>query len=281
MEQDLAYLRHLAALGAGDLHPFGAAGTGALIRALELRPGCRVLEVGCGAGRTLARLRSLGVAADGLDLLRPMLRAARRGSPRLRLVRASAGALPLRNECYDRVCMESVIGFQGEADARAILREILRVLKPGGLCVAAEAVWKPGVTPGAAGRIHRSCLEDFGLCQASEQPWCWSDWAREMRSAGFQVIAASPLAPGTVAATPLLQRVAARLLREARLLASRRLRADHARFQRMLKRHAGEGELIEARLFVLRRPPHGLSDPGPRQALWRSAPSCSPEPLRE
>jgi SAM-dependent methyltransferase len=91
-------------------------------RALELGPRARVLDLCCGRGR---HLRELG--AVGIDLRRESLR----GLP---AACAEMRALPIRGGTLDAVVsMFSSFGYleSDEEDAR-VLREIARVLRPGG-----------------------------------------------------------------------------------------------------------------------------------------------------
>jgi SAM-dependent methyltransferase len=102
----------------------------------------RVLDLACGSGiyaRPFARSAGAGRVA-GLDLSRPMLRyAARRsraeGLANLDLVRGTALALPFRSEVFENVnCCGALHLFP---DVPKALREIHRVLRPGGRLTAA------------------------------------------------------------------------------------------------------------------------------------------------
>jgi SAM-dependent methyltransferase len=95
-----------------------------------LAPGMRVLDVGCGNGTYLRRLRGRQVRAAGCDLSMGMLRAA----PHRALLNADAAALPLRDGAVDAVIAANVLDLVPER-ART-LREVRRVLVPGGVCVA-------------------------------------------------------------------------------------------------------------------------------------------------
>jgi ubiquinone/menaquinone biosynthesis C-methylase UbiE len=265
------YLSHLAELGATNLHPHGSAATDRLIDCLDLRSGQQVLEIGCGTGETLVRVAlARDVRVSGVDVLPEMLRAAR---GRLRLMRLQGRAsaaevrtgapLPFPDVSYHRVFTESVLGFQDAVSARMLLAEVFRVLRPGGRYVANEAVWKPSVSDDVVASVYRTCLADFGLCQSSEQNWSLEDWLHAMRAAGFQIVSADRLA-GCEA-----NRGRPRGLLQTRLLPSRiftayyriktafspRLMRRRVTYRRRLRRHTGDGQLIEAHLFVLEKPP--------------------------
>ena len=77
-QMDLRFLVHLAGTGATEIHPLGSAATTALIEQLKLRPGLRLLDVGCGTGGTMVRLTKYKPARiDGVDVTPAMLRVAR------------------------------------------------------------------------------------------------------------------------------------------------------------------------------------------------------------
>jgi SAM-dependent methyltransferase len=107
------------------------------VRELGLRTGEAVLEVGCGHGRTLREFATSGPAflagVDGSDV---MVRLARRrlrkwiegGSAEVSL--ATSAALPYPDARFDAAFAVHVVYFW--TDALVDLREIRRVLRPGG-----------------------------------------------------------------------------------------------------------------------------------------------------
>lgn len=97
--------------------------------------GERVLELGCGAAAGARWLATAGAAAVGLDLSAGMLRHAAAGGERsgvrVPLVQADALALPFRDGCFDTVATAfGAVPFV--ADSAALMREVARVLRPGG-----------------------------------------------------------------------------------------------------------------------------------------------------
>jgi len=102
-------------------------------RFLELlepaRASGRLLEVGCGQGLFLERARQRGWQASGVEILEPVaLRARERG------LEVFLGTLPearLPAESFDVVVMREVI--EHVVEPVALLREVQRVLRPGGL----------------------------------------------------------------------------------------------------------------------------------------------------
>ncbi|WP_114950821.1 class I SAM-dependent methyltransferase [Sphingosinicella terrae] len=101
---------------------------------LEVGRGDVVLEVGFGGGDLLARLlRVTDGEVVGVDLSEAMVARARRRfrcEPRLRLHLGSVDALPLGDGAVDRACSVNNVYFW--PDPAAAMRELARVLKPGG-----------------------------------------------------------------------------------------------------------------------------------------------------
>ncbi len=94
-------------------------------------PRARILDVGCGTGATSAALCGFGTVC-GIDMGPAALRHARaRG---LAVARGSAEKLPVRPAALDVVVALDVIEHLD--DDRLALREILRVLRPGGVLLA-------------------------------------------------------------------------------------------------------------------------------------------------
>jgi SAM-dependent methyltransferase len=97
----------------------------------EARPGERVLDLGCGAGRFVAALRDHGCEAIGVDVAAAALERARRNVPEgdFRLL-GDDGSVPLEHRSVDLVWCSEVL--EHVADTGGLLVEARRVLKAGG-----------------------------------------------------------------------------------------------------------------------------------------------------
>jgi SAM-dependent methyltransferase len=103
----------------------------ALLRpALAPRARARILDAGCGTGNNLRHLAALGTAV-GVDVSEDAIRFSRdRG---VAVARASVLALPFREQSFDLVTSFDVLYHQWVQDDAAAVRELVRVLAPGGL----------------------------------------------------------------------------------------------------------------------------------------------------
>jgi SAM-dependent methyltransferase len=90
-----------------------------------------VLDLGCGNGFYLRRLRERGIVAVGADRSVGMLQAA---APHPARVNADAGRLPFRDHAFDTVLAPHMLYHVPDRTAAA--HEIRRVLRPGGVAVA-------------------------------------------------------------------------------------------------------------------------------------------------
>jgi SAM-dependent methyltransferase len=102
-----------------------------LDRALEGRRGLRILDAGCGTGGTTIELRRFG-DVFGVDLAWEALEPAR-GRGLRDLARASIEHLPFADASFDAATSFEVVYHLGVASDTSALREIRRVIKPGGL----------------------------------------------------------------------------------------------------------------------------------------------------
>ena len=116
---------------------------------LAPRPGERLLEVGPGTGYHalhVARWLEPGGALDILDVQQEMLdhtmrRARELGISNVVPTRGDARELPYPDETFDAAYLNFVLGEVPDQDAA--LRELRRVLKPGGRLVVGEALPDP------------------------------------------------------------------------------------------------------------------------------------------
>jgi SAM-dependent methyltransferase len=113
---------------------------------LHLGPGERILEVGCGCGddlRELAALVSPNGYAVGIDNSQSMIDEARRRHSGcelpLQFEWGEAGDLRWQADCFDVCCADRV--FQHLPDPERALKEMLRVLKPGGRVLVVDRDW--------------------------------------------------------------------------------------------------------------------------------------------
>lgn len=142
-----AHRHFVPAAGADWLLPFydpftRLVGTSAALRELvaqaELAPAQRVLDLGCGTGATtlLAKRTEPGIEIVGLDPDEKALARARRKAERARLaiefVQGFGDALPFPDGRFDRVLSSFMFHHLEAPEKPAVLRELRRVLRPGG-----------------------------------------------------------------------------------------------------------------------------------------------------
>jgi ubiquinone/menaquinone biosynthesis C-methylase UbiE len=108
-----------------------------------------VLEVGCGTGLVLSRIRRFAKSARGVDLSPGMLELARQRG--LDVVEGSATELPFDSASFDVTCSFKVLAHVREIDVA--LREMARVTRPGGTILA--EFYNPLSLRGLAKRISR------------------------------------------------------------------------------------------------------------------------------
>jgi SAM-dependent methyltransferase len=98
--------------------------------------GRRVVDIGCGVGTWLLEFAQWGAEPEdlaGIDLMPARIEGTRRRMPQADLHVGSASDLPWDDESFDLVSQMIVFStFADPALKRAVAREMLRVLKPGG-----------------------------------------------------------------------------------------------------------------------------------------------------
>jgi demethylmenaquinone methyltransferase / 2-methoxy-6-polyprenyl-1,4-benzoquinol methylase len=105
-------------------------------RALDLRPGEKVLDLGAGTGVSTEEMARSGAYAVGADLSLGMLAAGRRARPGVPLLAGDALALPFADGTFDAVTIS--FALRNVVDPDGALRELARVTRPGGRLVVSE-----------------------------------------------------------------------------------------------------------------------------------------------
>jgi ubiquinone/menaquinone biosynthesis C-methylase UbiE len=129
---------------------------------LAARPGSSILEVGCGLGddaAALARRVAPGGSVVAVDGSQAMVDAARRRHSDIAGLSfdiADAAQLPFVDETFDGCRIDRVL--QHVPDPPAAIREMARVLRPGGVLVAFDNDWETLTVDSADKALTRTVL---------------------------------------------------------------------------------------------------------------------------
>lgn len=151
----------MAHLGKTVINPGGRAGRDEILASLSPPAGAHVLEIGCGTGETacfVARRYHCTVAA--VDVSPAMIAGAKARAlaqgleHRVDCRVADVLALPFPDNSFDYVVCQAVLMF---VDKGAALREIQRVLRPGGVFAGLEFSWKRAPTDEVRSTTYAIC----------------------------------------------------------------------------------------------------------------------------
>jgi SAM-dependent methyltransferase len=139
-----------------------------LQRFLRLSPGDRVLDLGCGSGRTLVWNAESGAAMTGVDIS-PFF--AREALDRCDLLLGDLRRLPLRDGAFDKAWSLDVLEHVSPQALHDVLTEAHRVLAPNGALFVYTHVRKNGWIAGGVRRVNRlaGLLERAGLIDLRQE----------------------------------------------------------------------------------------------------------------
>ena len=185
------------------------------VREVLCRPHARVLDLCCGTGDLLLALdRERGGAVCGCDFCHPMLEAAKekiaRAGSSSHLFEADALTLPLSDASLDLITV--AFGFRNLANYEAGLREMRRVLRPGGIAAILEFSQPRGKLFGAVYHFYSRRILPLigGALSGSKEAYAYlpesvrkfpsaEELAEQMRQAGFGDVSFERLTGGSVA----------------------------------------------------------------------------------
>ncbi len=172
-----------ARMGKRVINPGGITGRDRLLAELNIRPGSRVLEVGCGSGHTACVLAErFQCQVTAVDISANMIVAARTRvaqaglESQVRCEVADVTWLPMASATFDYVIVQAVLMF---VDKTRALAEIRRVLKPGGQFGGIEFSWQQTPPENVRDATQNIC----GCTVLEFHPR--GEWAEWLQRAGF------------------------------------------------------------------------------------------------
>ena len=137
----------------------------------------RLLDLGCGGGQDAGDLAQRGYRVVGVDRTGALLLAGRRRYCSLPLVRADFRELPFQAMSFDGLWAAASLMHLPKPDARRILTDLYRLVRPGGLFAAT-------MTHGLKSR----CVTDGWLPGRYVARWRKDELARAVRRAGWTIL---------------------------------------------------------------------------------------------
>ena len=180
------------------------------VRAIAPKPGERILDIAAGTGTSSAAIAKTGAEVIAADFSPGMIEVGRSKHPKIEFVEADAMALPFKANEFDAVTIS--FGLRNIEDPRKALKEMYRVLKPGGRLVVCEFSKPPRAFLRAGYGAYMKYVMPRVVDVASSNPEAYSylaesiaDWPDQvtlsqwLRGAGFTRVAYRNLTSGVVA----------------------------------------------------------------------------------
>jgi SAM-dependent methyltransferase len=187
-----------------------------LVDVLGLRPGMRVLDVGCGPGRHARALAASGVEVVGIDISARFIDLAREGAPPgASFVRGDARQIEWDGEFDAAISLcQGAFGLVPGEDGE-VLRRLVRAVCPGGLAAVSafsayyQVRWlgeRDAFDAGAGVNRERAVVRDETGSEAEFDLWTSVFTPRELRllaeAAGASVEALWSVSPGEYGRNP-------------------------------------------------------------------------------
>ncbi len=146
-----------------------------VVDTIGVQPEDNVLDIGCGPGVAIELLAAKARRVAGLDPSAEMLRQAGKRNAaairegRVELRQGTADRMPFADDAFDKAM--AMNSMQVWPDATAGLREVARVLKPGGQAAFSFSTWSGQKRDGVAERIAAAGFADCRVVE-TDQAFC-------------------------------------------------------------------------------------------------------------
>ncbi|NDJ20061.1 methyltransferase domain-containing protein [Nostoc sp. B(2019)] len=163
------------------------------LQGLTIHSDTQILDLCCGSGQATQFLVKYSENVTGLDASPKSLQRARRNVPEADYVEAFAEEMPFAEHLFDVVHTSTALHEMQPEQLRKIIKEVYRVLKPGGIFVLVDfhAPTNPVFWPG---------LSLFLLLFETETAWqlLKTDLAKLLTETGFEVDKSTLYAGGSL-----------------------------------------------------------------------------------
>ncbi len=190
-------LEHYALKNRPYLHGGGRHATDQMISLLNLVGTEKILEIGFGTGATQVRLKSLYPKIDlyGLELSSIMMEQSRKRFKFAGLLPTNLELLdqvnlkfPYNASTFDVVLYESVLSILSLDEIKENLKEVKRVLKPGGILALNESIWLDSITEQEINEINKYCKNKFGIHLAQQELHSMQNWQNLFLAQQFEMV---------------------------------------------------------------------------------------------
>lgn len=135
----------------------------------QIKPDAHVLDVGCGTGRWLRRYSERGLQPIGVDATEGMVQRAAASGLKCPLVVGLAQSLPFADASFDLVSAVTVIQHIPPTYHADALKEMARVLRPGGHLLLLELIRGQG--PHVFSRRPQNWIDQASVAGVSLSEW--------------------------------------------------------------------------------------------------------------
>jgi SAM-dependent methyltransferase len=135
-----------------------------------LRPGMRVLDLGCGLATDIEYLVERGFTAVGIDQSEAAVRQARAMHPRLQLVDGDVRSLPFEPASFDYLLDRGCFHYLPAVDRVTYAREAARVLRPGGELLLRACLRAQGVRNDITAQTIHEVFADWRVLMLEQRP---------------------------------------------------------------------------------------------------------------
>lgn len=149
---------------------------------LNLGPDSVALDVACGLGDDVVRMKARCARAVGVDRSRNLIAAARARHPvsGCEFEVGDASALPFPDASFDAVRVDRAL--QHIADPGRVVKEMARVARPGGVVLCAEPDWGTYLLGGPHSALTERIQHDW--VRSFQNPWIGRELSTLLASAG-------------------------------------------------------------------------------------------------